>query len=537
MSRPIAYFCAEYAVADKLQIYAGGLGVLAGDYVKEAADQDAPVVAVGLYYSEGFIHKELSPEGRVVDLHERKTPEEAGLKLSRNEKGEETRVKVPIGQAEVWVRVWIWEQKNVKLYLLDSQVEENSGPDQHITDTLYTTDKETRFKQEMVLGIAGLRVLLALGYHPAFYHLNEGHSALLIYELIHHEMKEHSLSFEEARDLARERVLFTNHTLVAAGNDVFSNDLVALLLSKYGEEIEVPVKQLVDLGLVQQSSTFSMTMLAMRAAGKINAVSELHAKKAKDIWSDHPMVAITNGIHIPTWDKIGEGEMWATHRENKRKLLELINEQTGTIWEDNTLLLGWARRMVRYKRPLALVERLKQFGEMARDANRPIHVVFAGLSHPADEDGREMLEELQYRLTSDLKGVAVYLPHYNLELSATMTAGCDVWINTPVVGFEACGTSGMKAALNGDLPMSTRDGWVDEIEMLGVGWALEDKELTDNMMDTLNKAILPLYYKRNVEGVPSEWLSMMKNARNLIKNEFSMTRALTQYLELIGPLP
>lgn len=540
MNRPIAYFCAEYALDDKLQIYAGGLGVLAGDFVKEAGDEGKNIVAVGLYYSEGFVHKELSPEGRVVDLHEGRTPQEAGLTLVKNDKGEELRVSVPIGQSKVMIRVWLYEYISVKLYLLDTKVSENNEPDQHITDTLYITDKETRFKQEMVLGIGGLRVLLALGYHPAYYHLNEGHSALLIYELIHHEMSEHGLDFEGAKERARERVLFTNHTLVAAGNDVFSNDLAALLLTKYGEEITIPVKVLVDLGLVQQSSSFSMTMLAMRAAGKINAVSKLHAKKAKDIWSDHPMVPVTNGIHIPTWDHVGEGDppngevnMWEKHRENKRKLLQAITERTGTVWEDNVLLLGWARRMVRYKRPLALVERLKQFGEMARDSKRPVHVVFAGLSHPADTDGQQMLEELQYRLASDLKGVAVYLPHYNLELSGMLTAGCDVWINTPVVGFEACGTSGMKAALNGALPFSTRDGWVDEIEMYGIGWGLPDNDLTEAMMNTLNNDILPMYYDQNEKGVPEAWLSMMKNARELIKNDFSMARALKQYLELM----
>jgi starch phosphorylase len=277
-----------------------------------------------------------------------------------------------------------------------------------------------------------------------------------------------------------------------------------------------------------------MTILAMRSAGKINAVSKLHATKAKDIWSDHPMVPVTNGIHLPTWDKIGEGAIWMTHRENKRKLLALIAERTGTVWEDTDLLLGWARRMASYKRPLALVERLKQFGEMARSTDRPVRVVFAGLSHPADTDGQELLEELQYRLVSDLKGVAVYLPHYNLELSSLMTAGCDMWINTPVVGFEACGTSGMKAALNGALPMSTRDGWVAEIEMFGVGWVLPDTDLTDSMLEALGSQILPMYYDRNDQGIPEAWLKMMQNARELVKNEFSMSRALRQYLDLIA---
>lgn len=531
--RPMAYFCAEYALDSELPLYAGGLGVLAGDYVREAGDRGIPLVAVGIYYAKGFTHKELSPEGRVVDLHNEKSPEEAGLMAVKNDKGEVVQVSVPMGENEVRVRAWVWEYKTAKVYLLDTRVEGNSEQDQHIADSLYATDKEIRIKQEMVLGIGGLRMLFALGIHPAIYHFNEGHCAFLIYELIHHEMVGHGMDFEKARERVKQRVLFTNHTLLPAGNDVFSNDLVALQLAHYGQEISIPVKQLVDLGLVQQSSSFSMTMLAMRAAGKINAVSKLHAKKAKEIWTDHPMQAITNGIHIPTWDRIGENGMWSAHKENKRELIKIIEEQTGTIWDENTILLGWARRIVQYKRPLALVERLKQFSEMARDSERGVHVVFAGVSHPSDDDGQEILEELQYRLASDLKGVAVYLPHYNLDLSRSMVSGCDVWINTPVVGFEACGTSGMKAALNGVLPMSTRDGWVDEVEMFGVGWILPDTDLTDQMLEILETQILPLYYQRNKDGVPRDWVKMMQNARNLIMNEFSMTRALRQYLELI----
>lgn len=536
MSRPIAYFSAEYGLSDKLQIYAGGLGILAGDYVREAGDQGIPLVAMGMYYAEGFTHTELSPEGKVVDLHDSKSPEEAGLKLVEDSEGKPLTVTLPIGENSVRVRAWITEYKTVKVYLLDTKVEGNSEQDQHITDTLYTTDKETRLKQEMVLGIGGLRMLFAVGYHPGFYHLNEGHSAFLIYELIHHEMLEHRLDFETAKERAKERVLFTNHTLVAAGNDVYSNDLSALLLSRYAEEIAVPVKHLVDLGLVQQSSTFSMTMLALRSAGKINAVSKLHAKKAQEIWTDHPMSAITNGIHLPTWDKIGNVDIWSQHRENKRKLLSTIAQTTGTVWDENAIVLGWARRIVRYKRPLALVERLKQFGEMARSQERPVRIVFSGIAHPSDADGHKLLEELQYRLSSDLKGVAVYLPHYNMKLSGLMTAGCDVWINTPIVGFEACGTSGMKAALNGVLPLSTRDGWVDEIELLGVGWGLNDTDLTEHMLEILQTQVLPLYYKRNEQGVPEDWVTMMQNARRLIQNEYGMGRAMRQYLELIGPL-
>lgn len=537
MTPKVAYFSAEYALGDGIAIYAGGLGILAGDYIREAGDQALPLVAIGMHYSEGFTHTELSPEGAVVDLHEGKTPEEVGLKLVLGSEGKALIVYVPIGESKVGIKAWEYVYKTVKVYLLDTKVEGNSEQDKHITDTLYTTDKETRFKQEMVLGVGGFKMLLALGLLRDFYHLNEGHCAFLVYELIHHEMEKSGLSFEEAKRKAKERILFTNHTLVAAGNDVYSNDLAALLLSRYGEEIGVPVKQLVDLGIVQQSSTFSMTMLALRTAGKVNAVSRLHAKKAREIWSDHPMVAITNGIHLPTWDRIGEAEIWSKHRENKRALLSHIAQTTGVVWEENVILLGWGRRIVRYKRPLALVERLKQFGEMARDPERGVHVVYSGIAHPSDEDGHRLLEELQYRLNSDLKGVAVYLPHYNMELSSLMTAGCDAWINTPVVGFEACGTSGMKAALNGVLPLSTRDGWVDEVELLGIGWGLSDSDLTEDMLLTLRNRVLPLYYSRDEAGVPQDWVVMMQNARRLILNEFGMGRAMRQYLDLLSQLP
>jgi len=287
------------------------------------------------------------------------------------------------------------------------------------------------------------------------------------------------------------------------------------------------------MGLVQQSSTFSMTILAMRSAGKINAVSKLHAKKATEIWADHPMFPITNGIHVPMWDHIGETqEMWDRHQTNKRALLAEITVQTGEMWDEHTLLLGWARRIVRYKRPLAMVERMKRFLEIAHNQDRPIRLVYAGIAHPADADGIEQLAELQYRLQGDLKGLAVYLPNYNMELAKKMIAGCDMWVNTPVVGFEACGTSGMKAALNGGLPLSTRDGWVDEVDLFKIGWSLDDANVTDDILQKLEQEILPTYYTKNEQGIPTDWVTMMQNSRALIVNDFSMTRALRQYLEL-----
>mgnify|MGYP000285990634 CR=1 FL=1 len=530
--RPIAYFCAEYALLDKLPIFAGGLGVLAGDYVREAVSCKVPLVAVGMYYTQGFERKELSVEGKVVEMHADIVPEEVGLVPVMDVAGRRVMVAVPIQDKKVWIQAWQIEVGGVRVILLDTRVEENDEDDRHISDKLYDTNKEIRLKQEIVLGIGGFRMLMALGYHPSKYHLNEGHSAFLMYELIRHEMVEHSIGFEEAKKLAGEHVLFTNHTLVPAGNDIFSDDLVSLALSKYAREIEVPLRSLIELGLVQQSSSFSMTMLALRTAGKINAVSKLHATKAAEIWKHHKMFAITNGIHLSSWDKIGEDESVVEgHQKQKRLLLERIRSVTGEQWDEKTILLGWARRMVHYKRPLTLVERLKRFGELARNKEKPIKLVYAGLSHPADEDGIELLSELQYRLESDLKGVAVYLPNYNRELAELLVAGCDLWINTPVVGFEACGTSGMKAALNGGLPLTTKDGWVDEVNMYKIGWLLSDDDVANEILDKLEKEILPLYYQPKTDGVVREWEVMMKNARKLIQNEFCMTRVMRQYFE------
>jgi len=530
--RPIAYFCAEFALSPYLPTYAGGLGILAGDYMAEAADQNLPVIGISLYYKEGFTSTELNTEGKVIEQHDVRTPAHAEAQLVMNDKGEALQITLPIEDRNLFVQAWLWQRGSTKIYFLDTDIEKNQPADRLITEKLYAMDKEIRLKQEFIMGVGGLRFLEAVGAHPSVYHLNEGHCGFLVFELIHHEMKERSISFDEAKIIAKDRILFSNHTLVAAGNDIFSDDLVGLVLQKYAEELQVPVKTLVDLGLVQESSMFSMTMLALRSAGKINAVSKLHQEKACEIWHDHPMMAITNGIHIPTWDKVHETQqIWQKHQENKRELLTMIERETQEVWDEHTLLLGWGRRIVQYKRPLALVERIKRFYDLASSAERPMRLVYSGLAHPSDEEGKTMLEELQYRLSHDLKGLAVYMPNYNKELAKSLTAGCDMWVNTPVVGFEACGTSGMKAALNGVLPLTTKDGWYHEINMYQIGWLLDDVNVTNDILVKLAEEILPLYYQRDEQNIPQNWVKMMENARNLILNNFSMSRALHEYVE------
>lgn len=528
-SRPIAYFSAEYAFFEHEQTYAGGLGVLAGDFLREASDQELPVAAVGLYYKEGYLYHEAFSNEAVLKHTITKLPEEVGLIPVVTETGERVIIEIPMADKTLYAQAWLKKLGSVSLYLLDTNISQNDVTSQNITQRLYTGDKEIRFKQEMVLGIGGMRLLHTLNINPIVYHLNEGHSALLSYEILHHEMTRHKKGFLEAITQSKQRIVFTNHTLIAAGNDTFSKEMVSALLMGYAQQLQIPVEDLLSLGIVQDTSIFSMTSLALRMAGKVNAVSNLHAQKAAEIWSDHTMMAVTNGIHIPTWNCIKNDErLIEEHAANKKVLLSYIAEKTGQQWKEETILLGWARRMVAYKRPLALFEDIQRFIVTARNKGREMNVVLAGQAHESDEEGGKTLAKLQEMITNELKGTVVYLPHYTMSLAKIMTSGTDVWLNTPVVGFEACGTSGMKACLNGSLPCTTDDGWIHGVNLYGIGWMLNSDHINQSLLDTLEKNIVPLYYDQK-----QQWQENMKHSRELIFNEFTATKMLRHYIEFM----
>lgn len=500
-NHPVVYFCAEYALLDTLPIYAGGLGILAGDIIREAAEQKIPFLAIGLFYMNSGI---------------------SNLQPVTDKQNNRIIVTLPVKDTFVAVQAWSLQIGNVFVYLLDTNIPQNEEKDRYITEQLYSSNKEVRFKQEMVLGLGGPRLLEALQISPIGYHLNEGHSALLTLEIVRHEKLKN----------VKQHIFFTNHTLVPADNDTFNVDLVSTLLSGFAKELKIPVDEIINLGLITGSGLFSTTLLALRMAGKVNAVSQLHAQKAREIWKEFPMIPITNGIHIKTWDCIENKEnMWQKHQNNKRLLLEYVRTKTGVAWDENTLLLGWARRIVEYKRPLALLENLQQFKNLASMSNKPIRVIFSGLCHKSDAKGLVILEKMKKIIAEDLKGIAVYLPDYSMSKAKLLVSGCDVWLNTPVVGFEACGTSGMKAALNGVLPCSTADGWVAEANMYEVGWLLQDKNVSEDILSVLQQQIVPLFYDRDNQGVPQEWVKMMQNARDMTLNQFNTTKTLREYIE------
>lgn len=531
MGEPIAYFCAEYALFNHSPLYAGGLGILSGDYVNEMIDQKIPCVAVGLFYYHEHIYGTAKSTNVI-------TPDQLGLELVRGESEQAHIVTVPIGDREVKVQAWAWKQGAVTLYLLDTHVEGNHPDDMTITDTLYVENRDMRLKQEMILGIGGMRFLKSLGIHPSVYHLNEGHSAFLAFELIRHEIKHRNVDFAKACQFARQHIVFTNHTLVAAGHELFTIDAVKSMASNFAKDLGINVEQLIALGVEGDTNLFSMTTLALNLSYKVNAVSKLHGEKAAELWKNYQVEEVTNGIHLGRWDITHDGApdiFWKTHQENKHALLKLIKEKTGQTFDEDVLLLGWARRFVAYKQPLAILGDVARFKNIAEAEGKKVRLVFSGPLNESYMGQNEFVRQLDSLMKGELQGIVTFLPNYDMELSHSLVAGCDVWLNTPIVGTEACGTSGMKACLNGALPLTTNDGWVAETDLSQIGWVVSDQNISQTLLDALEQQVVPTYYEHmrlQKEGTAqTAWTTRMEHSRTLILKDFTTARALKEYIE------
>lgn len=507
---PVAYFCAEYALFDHTPLYAGGLGILAGDYVKEMAKQNMPAVAIGLYYHKEHEHG--------LDLNrDRKTPLDLGLNLVTDSNGSVVKIPILLGDKNVHVQAWYWKKNELTLYLLDTQVEENDKDDWDICDYLYVEDRGTRLRQEIILGIAGVRLLNTLNIHPSVFHMNEGHSAFLAFELIRHEMTRRKVDFKTAIQFAKKHIVFTNHTLVPAGHELFNIDTIKSIASGFAKDLGIDINELVSLGLNKEFNMFSMTELALNLSSKVNAVSKLHGVKAKEEWKGYNVESITNGIYIEDWDILRH----YSHKEQKNKLVELVNAKCGVNFDVDTITLGWARRFVDYKRPLAILGNVAKLKELGK-----VQIIFSSAINSTYSEENEYYKEIIKLSNNELKGLIAVIPDYNIEVTKLMTSGCDIWLNTPIVGREACGTSGMKGCLNGALPLSTSDGWIDEVDLNGIGWKVEDGDnITDNLLNILGSEIMPEYYN-NKDG----WNNRIKKSRELILNNFGMNRVLKEYI-------
>ncbi len=597
---PVAYFSAEFAIHNSLPIYAGGLGVLAGDMCKEASDLGLPLVAVGFMYPQGYFHQHISAEGWQEEIYRQLNFDDVPVDPVLTPRGDRLLVKVELDNRTVFVCVWRLRVGCVNIYLLDTNVEENAPWDQQLSARLYIADRGQRIQQEIVLGIGGVRVLRALGIKPAIWHANEGHTAFMMLERAREEV-EKGATFAEALERVRATSVFTTHTPVLAGHDIFPAELVERYFHRYWESLGIDRQAFLRLGdqSGSASQTFNMTVLGLRTANQRSAVSKLHGEVARRMWHDLwpevkedkvPISYVTNGIHVPTWiapelcalcDKylgkdwvqkhdepevwqrvldIPDDELWGVHQLLKYKLIHIILERAqerwaedkvlpqqvlamGALLDQDVLTIGFVRRFTEYKRPELIFHDMERLKRIVKDKWQPIQIVFAGKSHPADFPSKHLLHQV-YSLASDREfhGRIAFVEDYDMHTAHYLAQGVDVWLNTPRRLQEACGTSGMKAALNGVPHLSILDGWWREGYNGSNGWAInggpemsgagdEDEADAAALYQLLEEKIVPLYYERDRSGIPHGWIRLVKEAIHSVVPAFSARRMLKEYAE------
>ena len=529
----IAYFSAEYGLDQTIPIYSGGLGILSGDHLKSASDLGIPLVAVGLLYKNGYFHQKINGNGEQETEYNNIELSNLPINPVKDENGEELKIYVKFEKRKVYLKVWQINVGRIKLYLLDSDIDENTPEDREVTLRLYGGDQEMRIKQEIILGMGGTNLLTrALGLNPTVYHMNEGHSAFLILELIKNIIKEKKVSFEVAKDIASSKTVFTTHTPVPAGNDIFPIGLVEKYFKEFWPRLGLDREEFLKLGMkpcTELEPGFNMGIFALKVAGKKNGVSKLHGAVSRelfgDVWpeiaaNESPITYVTNGIHtcswlapslkelynkylIPYWqdniykDEVWENinnipnqELWGIHQKRKQKLLEIVKESTtnrlrrsGYSYEEinditsklnpNALTIGFARRFATYKRATLIFRDLERITQILNNADRPVQLIFAGKAHPADKEGQDLIKRIhEISMMPQFKGKIFLLENYNIAMSRYLVSGVDVWLNNPRRPMEASGTSGQKASVNGVVNFSVLDGWWAEGYNQENGWTI-----------------------------------------------------------------
>jgi len=602
LSGPIAYFSMEYAIHNSLPIYAGGLGILAGDICKEASDLGIPLVAVGFMYPQGYFHQQLclDPDSCQLELYQDLDFDEAPISQVFSPDGKTTIATVDLDNYTVAIGVWQVCVGRTNIYLLDTNLEENPEHYRQLASRLYVADQELRIQQEILLGIGGVRVLRALGINPSIWHANEGHTAFMMLERIREKVAM-GMSFPEAMDAVQGTTAFTTHTPVMAGHDIFPSSLVDKYFGSYWESLGIDRLDFYQLG--QKNSpeprSFNMTILALKAANHRSAVSKLHGKVTRRMWhglwsevpeDDVPIAHVTNGVHVSTWisaelnrlfekhlgedwiDKQDENalwerlrgvpdkELWAVRQQLKRKLVGFIRERMRSRWLDEdvpwrqmmamgalldpeALTIAFTRRFAQYKRPVLLFTDTERLKRIINNEFYPVQIIFAGKSHPADLASKQLMQQV-YNIATDreFKGRIIFAEDYDMHVAHYLVHGVDVWLNTPRRLQEACGTSGMKASLNGVLHLSVPDGWWHEGYNGRNGWLIgdspdtfntdtEDRTDAEAIYHMLEEEIIPLYYSRDVHGVPYDWIRMVKESIISIAPVFCARRMLKEYTE------
>ena len=606
-SKPVAYFSLEFGVHESVPVYSGGLGVLSGDHIKSASGLGVPLVAIGLFYDQGYFKQHLDTEGWQEEEYFDTKVENLPMEPARGADGKPITVEIDTRTGHLWAKVWLMRVGRVDLYLLDCDMEGNSPEDRELTSRLYGGDNRTRIRQELVAGIGGVRALRALGITPGVYHLNEGHSAFATLEAIRERMEDDGMQFDDALRHVAQHTVFTTHTPVPAGHDRFDGGLIEEHLGPLRDQLGISPEQLMGLGRVEPKNDrepFCMTVLGLKLSRRANAVSALHGHITRRMWAhlwpwrveeEIPIGHITNGVHIPSWlawqmlvlydryfppdwsHRMGEpevwqgihhvdpGELWETHHALKNLLLAFVRrrvsrqcrrrgesdeavEAARNMLDPDVLTIGFARRFATYKRATLFLTDLDRISAMVSDAKRPVQFIFAGKAHPADQPGKELIKTIaNLRHDPRFAGRVAFVEDYDINVCRHLIQGVDVWLNNPRRPLEASGTSGQKAVLNGALNFSVLDGWWAEAYdgsngfAIGKGTTHVDPAKTDardaeELYRTLQQEVIPLYYDRDIDGLPQGWIKRMKNSISSLAWRFSAHRMVADYV-LHGYLP
>ncbi len=596
----IAYFSAEFGIHGCLPIYAGGLGILAGDHLKSASDLGVPLVGIGLLYQKGYFRQYLNIDGWQQEVYLENDFHNMPIELVRKDSGRPLTISVEYPGRCVVAQVWCVSIGRVKLYLLDTNIAANSPADRLITGSLYGGDRELRIRQEIMLGIGGLKALTAMGIDPTVCHMNEGHAAFMALERIRELRNTQNMAFDEAVEAIRTSNVFTMHTLIKAGLDEFPVGLMDKYFGSYFTHLGINRKRFLDLGRIlldDDNESFKMPVLAMRLSGYINGVSKLHGQISREVWgslwpgvptNEVPIISITNGIHIRNWlsnemgslydrylgpnwpdetvdksvwetiEQVPDEEIWRTHQRCKEQLIVFTRKrlkdqmqrrgtyhtelnQAEEVLDPDVLTIGFARRFVSYKRGDMLLKDPQRFVKLLSDPNRPIQVIFAGKAHPRDTAGKDIIQQIiRFATQYNIQRRLVFLEDYDMDISKALICGVDIWLNCPRRPMEASGTSGMKAAVNGVLNMSTLDGWwcegytPDGGWVIGAGEKYEDNDYQDKIesqaiYNLLENEVIPLYYKRSADNLPRAWIRKVKNSIKWIAPRFNTHCMVAEY--------
>ncbi len=591
---PIAYFCAEYGLHHSIPIYSGGLGFLAGDILKESSDMGLPMVGIGFMYPEGYVRQVIGSDGWQNGANETIDKDTAPIERVLDKDGNHLTIQIPFIDPPVFATIWKINVGRVTLYLLDTDIDQNDPWDRQISSHLYTPDIHQRLRQQIVLGIGGYRVLEVLGVKYSILHLNEGHPAFALFERVRTLIENEKIGLEDALERVRTTSIFTTHTPLQAATDVYSFDMMSHYFGDYWKRLGMDKEQFMRFGLNPDApqSGFNMTVFGLKMCDHINAVSKKHCEVTKEIWKNVfdqadtasvPIDYVTNGVHLPTWlgdelfeeldralgenwshmqaepdlwlriQDLSDHKIWNLHYIYKVRMVNFIRELVRRKWADegidplvamaegvmldpDILTIGFARRMTGYKRPDLILHDLDRLDRIINNFERPVQIIFAGKAHPSDNPGKKILQRI-FKAAQDprFRGRIAFVEDYGESLAKYLVRGCDVWLNNPVLPMEACGTSGIKASINGTLHCSSLDGWWPEGYNGENGWAFGGDVSNDEadaaaLYDTIEQKIVPLYYTLDEQKRPGGWIRMMKEAMVSVSPVFSARRMMKDYL-------